>query len=94
MRDFRIDGSMSEATGARLRAWRKAAGFTQADVAERLGITAAMVCEYENARKLPHSAIQARIQVLTGIPMIGWHPAAEIDVRQAIAETVDEDGGP
>lgn len=83
---------MSEATGARLRAWRKAANLTQSDVAERLGITAAMVCEYENARKLPHSSIQARIQVLTGIPMIGWHPEAEIDVRQAIEEIVDEDG--
>lgn len=43
-------GYLPDSPGARIRAARIAAGLTQAEVAERLGVTSARICNIEHNR--------------------------------------------
>jgi predicted transcriptional regulator len=69
--------------GERLSEWRRRHRMLQRTLAYKIGATQAMVSDYETGKKRPSSVYMARLQVVTGIPMIDWHPEAEDDVRAA-----------
>lgn len=45
---------------------RKKAGYSQAYVAEKLGISAASVCQWETGKTMPRASMLARIADLYG----------------------------
>lgn len=53
--------------GARLAALRKAAGFTQMELAEELGTSQRMIAYYESPQALPPSALLPRMAQALGI---------------------------
>lgn len=60
--------------GARLRAWRKAKGWTQKQLAERLEIQQGSLAAYETDARMPRLDVAARIERETdgAVAMRGW----------------------
>lgn len=59
--------------GRRVRAARKHAGLTQAELAARLGCTQAMVCRAEKGKASISDAFSARVHKACGLPP-DWIP--------------------
>lgn len=64
---MRADLAAAAFSSDRLRLARFRAGFTVRDLAERAGVTAAAVSQYENGRSRPTPAVLARIAIATGV---------------------------
>lgn len=88
----RTDGqTMSEQFAARLRQARKAAGLTQQEVAERIGVTRRAVWVWENEQVMPRTALPALAalyRVSETFLLYGIEPAsAELrELRQAFED--------
>jgi len=63
-----------------LKAWRDAAGISQADLAARLEVDQASVARYEHGRRRPARRVMARIHEISG-GAVG--PADFYDLREA-----------
>lgn len=63
------------ATSQRLRFLRKSCGLTQAEVAERVGLTQAAVSLYENGRCVPLAVTRERLATLYGVEVLHLWPA-------------------
>ena len=53
--------------GAEVARLREAMGVTQADLAERLGVTASMLSQIENGHKQPSPPVAFRLAALLGV---------------------------
>ena len=51
-----------------LRRWRRQHGYTQAQLAERCGVTANTIARYEEGRRIPRGAQLDRLIELTRLP--------------------------
>ena len=69
--------------GERLRAWRVNGGLTQKDVALGVGVSIAIVCEWEDGNRFPSARHIGSLSAFTAIPFCcflysgkGWCPCA------------------
>lgn len=54
----------------KLKAWRKGEGLTQAKAAERLGVSQACYCDWENGKKAPTHPHAIKIEGETGVSVM------------------------
>ena len=56
-----VDKAHDESLGRRIAKLRKDRGFTQVELAQRLGLTQAIVSDYERGRLRPHPGVLVRL---------------------------------
>lgn len=69
----------AESLGQRLARFRKARGFTQVELAERMGITQALVTDYERDKLRPYAEMVVRFALalaLSADEVLGIRPSA------------------
>ncbi|GAU67700.1 putative DNA-binding protein [Streptomyces sp. NBRC 110611] len=74
------DASPQAAYGARLRRLRKERGWTQADLAERMGYSSVHISGVENGKKFPTSRFSKAVDVAFGL--VGTADAFEREYRE------------
>lgn len=86
-------------TGERIRAARKAKGFTQKELGESVGVAAITIQQYERNVREPKMDTVMRIAQALGISVLGlfpelyrWHPADQLPRLEERRE-VDPDEG-
>lgn len=81
-----------ELLGERVRQGRRSANFSQADLAERLGLTRASIANLEAGRQRPSTHQTAMLADILGIPIEKLVPSAPtaIDPSRAADEALRE----
>ena len=64
---------MTSELAIRIRALRKIRGFTQAELARRLGVSQGIMSRWEAGRHIPPSDIIAKLAELAGLPVSEFH---------------------
>jgi transcriptional regulator with XRE-family HTH domain len=81
--------------GARLKAWRRLAGFSQEEAGKRVGVSAGTWCYWEAEEKLPGLDLAPEIEAVTGgaVRVTDWVELAKERRahRAAERERVDTD---
>jgi len=62
------DNPLVRALASRLAAWRKQRGLPLKAVAEAMGVSVAIVCEWENGHRFPSAGHLQALAEHTGIP--------------------------
>ena len=74
--------------GDRLREWREAAGKTQKECADAVGVRQGTWCEYEKGRRVPRTSHAFAIETLTEGKITAREIAgAEVDIAEQRSAT-------
>lgn len=82
---------MRGVVGIGMKTQRKRAGLTQATVAERLGVTTAVVCQYECGKRNPKISTLEKYASVIGCDVMDFFVKPEDDVVRQIGQRIREE---